>query len=161
MSGDPYSEKDLMLAFLKAGTQSGILQRPRIKPNMTEKKRSMKWFLMIFCYTHRSMPSSDIIREASFCNSFFLKLSLALGTNTETPPARHYTERERDRIEGERASKTQYERGGLHRIHPFRAQGAQREGREGVRVRGNGTHQENKAFRINMSKAHTNSQIPK
>lgn len=51
--------------------------------------------------------------------------------------------------------------GCLHPIHPFKAQGAQREGREGVRVRGDGKPQENKAFRINVSKAHTNSQIPK
>lgn len=38
------------------GTRAWMLQRPRIEPNKQQtnkRQKSMKWFLMVFCYTHR------------------------------------------------------------------------------------------------------------
>ena len=46
------------------GTRRWSAQRPRIDPN-TPCKMSMKWFLMVFCYTHRFMLSPIVIREAT------------------------------------------------------------------------------------------------
>lgn len=50
------------------GTREWIVQRPSIELNMTGKTKQnneMKWFLMTFCYTYRSVPYLVINREAS------------------------------------------------------------------------------------------------
>lgn len=49
------------------GTKDWIAQTPRIEANTTGKK-SIKWFPMIFCYTHRSLPSPTVIRKLSSIN---------------------------------------------------------------------------------------------
>ena len=58
---------------------------PKIKPNQTQTKWSIKWFLMIICYTHRSVPYLVIIREASSGSRWEQMLR---------PRVRHYVERE-------------------------------------------------------------------
>ena len=59
------------------GARGWIAQRPRIEPNTTGKKnqsinqsinQSMKWCLMIFCYTHQMVPNPVVTREASLSN---------------------------------------------------------------------------------------------
>lgn len=42
-----------------------IAQRPRVEQNTTTIKNSMKLFLMIVFYTHRSIPCPVVIRDAS------------------------------------------------------------------------------------------------
>ena len=48
-------------------TRDKIAQRFRVKPNTTglEKKVAIQKLLMLSCYTHKSVPYSAIIREAS------------------------------------------------------------------------------------------------
>ena len=59
---DAYTERALTLSLVP-GSRGKIVQRRRIEPNV-----SIKYFLMIFYYTHRLMPSLPVIREASPSN---------------------------------------------------------------------------------------------
>lgn len=69
-------------------TRDWITQRSRVKQNTTDlkkKKVNIKWFIMICCYTHRWVPYSIIIKEASF----WRRWAQIKGTT-----ARHYEERD-------------------------------------------------------------------
>ena len=87
---------------------------------------------MTFCYTHRSVPCSAMIREASSCNSW---------EQTETH-SQIYTE-----------SRTPWNT----QVFPsgFKEPRGRGDGNS-VRDRGHGGHQENKAFWINMINVHMN-----
>jgi hypothetical protein len=80
----------LIILGLLPRTWDQISQGPRERPNLIglkkKKKEVIKWFLMILCYTHRSvcLLCSAIIRETSFCNR---------QRQMERPTARHYTEK--------------------------------------------------------------------
>jgi hypothetical protein len=65
-SDDPSHEKDSPCPTLPvlAETEGWTAQTSKI-----EKRKRIKIFLMIFCYTHRSMLSLIIFREASSSSS--------------------------------------------------------------------------------------------
>lgn len=54
----------------RSWTRGWRAQTLRIKPNTTGKNRSIRWFLMIFWYTHKVQPSIFLNREASSSNLF-------------------------------------------------------------------------------------------
>lgn len=91
------------------------------------KRKSMKCFLIIFCCMHRSVPCPVVIKEA-FSGSRWRQV--------QRPTARHYAEGEREG--GVRLNwRFLLASSSLRLVNPV-------EGREIVRVRGGGSHQQNK-----------------
>lgn len=52
-------------------TRDQMSQRPRLEPNMARKK-SIKWFLMVLCCTHRSVFCLFVLKKASLGSTWEL-----------------------------------------------------------------------------------------
>lgn len=80
MKKNPY-----WIMLRKPRNRDWISQQPRLKPNTTVLKKSINQSLMIFCYSHKSVPYPVITREAA---------SWSRWEEIQKPNARHYVERE-------------------------------------------------------------------